>query len=333
MAEKVKGSSQNRINLGEVLPLDTPLTIHIFPSYYCDFKCRYCIQSLDSKYLNELDLEIKMMDLDLFKKIIDQIKMFGKKLKVLNFAGHGEPLLNDNLPKMIAYAKKKDIANKIELVTNANSLTNEKSDALIEAGLDSLRISIQGMDREKYYEISKVDIDYEIFLNQIKYFYEKKRACNVYIKIIDVSLRDGEEAIFYKTFGSMCDRIAIEYMVPTARSVNYEKLNHNYYETQQGYDVKEVMSCPYPFYMMIIEPNGNIRTCCSTKFPILIGNIRENSLLEVWNGKRMMEFRKLHLNEGKKSHNVCNSCDLPMFGLQPGDNIDNYRLQILEKID
>ena len=45
------------------------------------------------------------MSMELFKKVIDDISNFPKKLKILRIAGLGEPLINQNISKMISYAK------------------------------------------------------------------------------------------------------------------------------------------------------------------------------------------------------------------------------------
>jgi len=333
MAEIVNSSSQNRAELWRVLPLETPFAVHVFPSYYCDFRCCYCIQSLTAEEFASLNLKKQMMGINTFKHAVDGITNFKSRLKLLNFAGHGEPLLNPNLPEMIAYAKDKKITDKIELVTNAHTLTETKSRELVNAGLDSIRISIQGMSAEKYRQVSSVDVDFNRLIEQIGYFYNHKGKCSVYIKIIDHALEGiEEEKRFHETFGGICDRIAVEHMVPTAAGVDYNELDTNYGQTQQGYAAQSVKTCPWPFYMMAVEPNGDVRTCCSTTFPLVLGNANEDSLSEMWKGDSLKAFWLMQLQDSRFLHPVCRSCKNPDYGLQPGDNIDNYKQEVLERI-
>ena len=55
----------------------------------------------------------------------------------------GEPLLNKNLPRMIEYLNKNEIADCYEIITNASMLTHDLSKKLIDAGLSRLCVSIQ----------------------------------------------------------------------------------------------------------------------------------------------------------------------------------------------
>lgn len=333
MAEIVQSSSMNRIKLGKILPLETPLSVHMFTSYYCDFKCIYCVHSLSEKEFLDIFKQKGFMSIDTFKNAIDGMKKFNQKLKVLSFDGQGEPLLNKNLPEMISYAKKANIAERIELVTNGNSITNEKADAIVAAGLDRIRISIQGMNSEKYKEISNVDIDFEEYKKNIKYLYDNKKQLSIYIKIIDVAI-DGEEQDFYNMFGDRCDNIAVEHMVPTADKVDYSQYKGDYDISQQGYEHKKIITCPYPLYMMIVEPNGDVRSCCATRHPINLGNVNENTLYNIWYGDELREFWKLQLAEdGRFKNLVCKECTNPDYGVQPGDDIDNYAREILSRME
>ena len=176
----------------------------MFPVYACNFKCDYCLNSLPKEEHGYISNKI-FMDLSLYKKCIDDIAKFENKLKALLFVGMGEPLLHKDIVEMVRYAKEKDIADSIEIVTNGALLNNSLSKMLIEAGLDRLRISIQGVSKEKYKKTSNVDIDFEEFVQNINYFYENRKNTKVYVKIIDCSLSDkNEEQIFFDIFTGIC---------------------------------------------------------------------------------------------------------------------------------
>ena len=273
------------------------------------------------------------MSLDTFKMAIDGLKEFPDKLKMISFDGWGEPMLNPELPEMIAYAKQADVADRLELVTNSYSITHERADAIVNAGLDRVRISIQGLNAEKYRDVSNVNVDYERLREQLKYLYDHKKQLSIYIKIIDVALDGADEQVFYDMFSDRCDDIAIEHMVPTSENIDYSQYQDACEKTQQGYEAKKINVCPYPFYMMIVEPDGTVRTCCATRHPISLGNVKDKSLFEIWNGQQLMEFWKIHLRPaGRYGIKVCSECVNPDFGLQPGDYIDSNRKEILERV-
>ncbi|MCK9614696.1 MAG: radical SAM protein [Candidatus Omnitrophica bacterium] len=50
--------------------------------------------------------------------------------------------------------------------------------------------------------------------------------------------------------------------------------------------------CPAPFVMMDIMPNGDITTCRDF-IDVKVGNINEAKILDIWNGEKMIKFRKL----------------------------------------
>ncbi len=56
-----------RTRLAEVLPLDTPYVVQIFPVYACNFKCNYCIFSIEKEKRGFISDKITM-SFDLFRK-------------------------------------------------------------------------------------------------------------------------------------------------------------------------------------------------------------------------------------------------------------------------
>lgn len=48
--------------------------------------------------------------------------------------------------------------------------------------------------------------------------------------------------------------------------------------------------CKVPFEEIYIDPNGNVRVCCSSK--TIIGNVNDNPIAEIWNSKEAVALRK-----------------------------------------
>lgn len=128
------------------------------------------------------------MEYGLYEKCIDDLAQFPEKVKTLRFVGMGEPLLHKDITKMIKRAKEARIANTIELLTNGSLLTHRMSDELIAAGLDRLVISLQGTSAGKYRDISGIELDFQEFVENIRYFYEHKTDTQMYLKIVDIAL-------------------------------------------------------------------------------------------------------------------------------------------------
>lgn len=319
-----------RTELFQSLPLKTPFSIHIFPSFYCNFKCNYCLHSLSEQKLIEKNFLRQYMDFEVYRKVIDDSQMFPDKVKALIFAGHGEPLLHQEIADMIAYAKKTGKFERIEIVTNASLLTSELSDKLIKAGLDRLRISLQGINAEEYKNVSGVNIDFEKYIDNIRYFYEHKTDTEVYVKIIDIALKeDGDEERFKRIFEGAADITAIEYAIPFVKEIDYTDIGELSERCKQGHKQASHI-CSMPFYMMVINPDGNIVPCCSTDFPMIFGNVKEKNLVEIWNS----EVRNLCLRRqlgGVEKIPICKDCSVPAFGLQQGDYLDGHEEELVKR--
>ena len=318
-----------RTRLAEALPLDTPYVVQIFPVYACNFKCSYCIFSVEKPKRHFISDEISM-DLGLYKKCIDDLKRFPRKVKVLRFVGIGEPLIHKDIVEMVRYAADQEVADVVEMLTNASLLTAQLSDALLAAGLTRLVVSIQGTSKEKYKEVCGANIDFEALLKNLAYFYEKKSKAQIYIKIVDTAL-DGEKdrQTFYELFGNICDTIGIEHTVPIHSGIDYENVlkDKEPAVTQFGLPAADVQVCPQPFFTMQINPDGKVVPCYSFEYPSIVGNCGEQPLTEIWQGKEFQLLRRETLRGVKCD--VCRNCTIIKYRLFPEDDLRNDAKRLL----
>lgn len=315
-----------RTILGDVLPLDTPFLIQIFPVYSCNFSCNYCLQALPKSKHGYISDKV-FMDMDTYKKSIDDMSNFKNRVKMLRFAGIGEPLLHKDIASMIKYAKLKNIADSIDIVTNGALLNRDLSISLIDAGLDKLRISIQGVSGESYKSVSNSKIDFNKFVENIRFFYKNRVNTKVYIKIIDCALNNKEEERkFFDIFGDICDTIAIEHLTPTVKGIDYKKISNGKRLdiTQSGNSIIDAQICPQPFYMMQINPDGVVVPCCSMSYPKLLDRVTEQSVVSIWNGDEFNKFRRQLLEGVQNTSEVCSKCTLYKYGLFKEDILDPY---------
>lgn len=328
MIEKIY--MEKRLQLYEHLPLATPLSLHVFPSFYCNLKCNYCLHSLTQAELEKISFNRQSMSFDVYQKAIDDLLEFPQKLKALIFAGHGEPLIHQDIAKMVKYAKQKNISERIEVVTNGTLLTPELSYHLISAGLDRLRVSIQGVTSEKYKTITSMSIDFEQLVQNVSYFYKSRRDCEVYVKIVDAALTDdNEKEQFMKTFEVISDSATIEYIIPFVHSIDYENLGADLSKTKMGLQSGNANICSMPFYMLVLNPDGSVLPCCSTEIPFVYRHSQQDGLLNIWNSDIRKTFL-LNQLKNKDQNEVCRRCSVPMYGLQEGDYLDSNVERLLE---
>lgn len=323
--------NKDRHELYTVLPLETPYSLFIDVCNACNFKCKFCaIQYAD----RELPFRKMCMDYNLFCKIIDDLKRFPKPLKMLRLTANGEPLINKRLPEMIQYSKREGVTEWIELVSNASLLSPELNRKLVSAGLDRIRISIEGIGAEEYYEMAGVKIDWNQFISNIKDLYEHKGNCEIYIKTVDAVVDTEEKKqAFFSMFGDMCDKISVEHVIPIW--TGYDEINKDFnIETEEGlhgHKIKEVEVCPFPFYSFVVNPDGEVTVCCNDwERKILMGNAVHESIYDIWNGEKYYYFLFGMLEKGRKiNHPIgCAKCQYPCFDAV--DDLDSYREIICE---
>jgi cyclic pyranopterin phosphate synthase len=307
------GYSDDRHKLKDVIPLKTPYVVQFAPSSLCNLRCNYCIQS--SKDIRRRQL----MKWSVFLELCNQMKQFDEKLKQVNVAGWGEPLTNWDLPAMITHIRELDVTEKIAITTNGLFLTEGFTQQLLDAGVDSIRISLQGMSDKKYQEVSNTKINFKQFVENIKYLYQHKKNCYVYIKVADIGLEEGEAELFYNTFREITDAMYIETIRPMFGIPDEKDVN------KYGQHHKPVLVCPQPFFMLNVTATGDITPCCGYYDPTEFGNITNTTLRKVWESPKMAFFKDMLFRRernGQMVYPICNKCTLPDAISIPGDELD-----------
>ena len=119
-----------------------PFFAHFFVTERCNLRCRYC-----EVYKNPTP----ELDEEQCKRIIDRLAQM--KIAVVSFTG-GEPLLRKDICSLIDYAKRSDMLVKI---SSNGTLPLERYKELLETGVDSINISMDGMSGGSARPYSKMD--------------------------------------------------------------------------------------------------------------------------------------------------------------------------------
>lgn len=322
-----------KVNMADAIPLDTPFTIVIEPTNACNFKCSFCFHSLKGEPLLKKGFHQNNLSLDQYKKIIADIASFPQKVKVLRFSGFGEPLINKKLDRMIEYAKEFDVAEQIMVISNGSLLTNELSDSLIKAGLDELLISVEGLSGEKYKELCSVDINYKKFIDNMNYFYIHRNKCKIFARILNGDMGEADYKRFYDIFETITDGAFVDNIIPLFNGVDYSELVSDGSKDIEGKPKRSVEVCIQPFNSLFIHASGNVSACCTDYLEeIAFGNVFNESLMNIWNGKKLNKFRVMHLKKMHKKHLQCQKCDYMNYVNQEENIIDGQSEEILARM-
>ena len=321
---------ENRTKLETVIPLSVPFIIFIDPSDVCNFRCKFCPTG-DIPLMKQVGRSLKVMDLDLFKKIVDGICQFERPIKVLRLYKDGEPLLNPRLVEMIKYAKEKKCAERIDTTTNASLLTPGLALALIDAGLDRINISIEGVTAEQYLNFSNYKIDFAKFVDNIRYLYEHRQRCEIIIKIPGDGLSAEDKQKFYDIFGEIADGVYIEHVMSCWPEFDLKGVEVNQEVGIYGQAIKEVQVCPYVFYSFSLNSDGSASLCfLDWSRKLIIGDAKIESVKDIWNGDKLLNYQKMFLSKQRKGHPICGNCGQLTHGLP--DDIDSYAEDLLKKV-
>jgi len=115
-------------------------SVGIETTTYCNLRCEFCP---NSKYDRGTLKNKKLMPTWLYKKIIDELAEINYRGRITPFF-FGEPLSDKRMPLLVKYTRDKLPKAKIHLNSNGFLLTVQLYKKLIEAGIDSLRISQYG---------------------------------------------------------------------------------------------------------------------------------------------------------------------------------------------
>jgi len=320
---------EGRTKLETVIPLETPLIIFIDPSSACNFKCTYCPTGhLD--LIKDTKRYQGVLKFDIYKKIIGDLKDFKNNIKVLRLYKDGEPFLNKNLAEMVSYAKKSKKVDYIDTTTNAALMTKERLKPVLDAGIDKINISIDGMNNETYLNFTKTKLEFSKIVENVKWLYKNKGNTEVAVKIPRDIINEKEEKEFFETFGNYADRIFVENFAPCWPEFDVEK--HTGVKITKGIyqqDITETDICPYIFYSFSVNADGLVSSCfLDWKRKLIIGDVRVESMKDIWNSKKMNQLRLMHLEKKRKNIDACSSCGQLSHCLP--DNIDKFANEIKE---
>lgn len=339
--------AHNRHQLHEVVPLNTPYSVNIEPSSRCNIKCVYCVHSLTSTELKNQGYSDNYLGANMkpetFQLLLDQLCAFPDKIRSITFGGVGEPLMHPKLAEMVGKIKESNVTDRINLITNGLLLSKRRSAELVEAGLSSIKISLQGIDAQAYYETCGARIDFDSFLDNLDFLYQNKKQCLIGIKVPDISLYRGAAAEEYpqrkerfrELFESKCDRIGIEHIVPCFANVDYSQIKGMSGHVSR-YDIPErkVKVCSQPFYRLNIMQNGSVTLCTMLGLHEEWMNIHQASLMEIWNSAaRKQKLIKNLRNIYDEELSLCKNCNIKFDFAYEEDMLDPYAEEIIRRLE
>ena len=246
------------------------------------------------------------VDENMLDKIFNDFKK--NKLPALMLTA-SEPLLYKHFDKVLKRAEEAEIMD-VFIFTNGNLLNEKNIKLILNSCVTRLFVSIDAATEETYNKIrvpvSKRLLEknrLEILENNVKNFVKIKKDLNKKLPLTRVSFvalseNSHEVDLFKEKWENIVDSVEIQ-----------RETSIKVYDKIKNYKGKKLdnYNCNKPWGDMAIYSNGLVGPCCNLvgrKTPI--GNIKYNSISEIWNGEKMTELRNGFKNNNP--NDVCKSC-------------------------
>lgn len=281
-----------------VLPY-LPVRLWVETTSICNLRCVMC----PNKDLKKD--EKGFMDPALFRKIIDEARGF---VFDANLIHRGEGLLHPDFPSLVEYAHAAGIRTKFH--TNATLLDEDMARRLIRAGLGQISFSFDGYDK-KTYEAIRINADFEKTLRNIVRFLEIKKelgsrkpyAVFELINFPDLYKDEGgrKRKEFLRNFRALpLDRLEVKEIHNWAGELGQP----------QSKNKKKYTPCTFLWQALVIFWDGSILPCTQDFHGYYtLGNVREETLAEVWNSEKMVRLRQRVLRREIADLETCSKCD------------------------
>ena len=278
-----------------------PHQIFIEVSSACNYRCKYCVRSSGN-------IDSMLMDVELYDKIIKEMH---DKAQFIHYYLQGEPLINKNICEMIEISNEYAVDD--TLATNTSLLTKDVSKKFLKGGLEQIIFSVTGATKDIYEDLHPGGEFRRVLENMLDFFFAEIEA-DIIIRTRSIFVKDRIALPTLDRYEKMFSLLPID-KVSTSELINWFGHNDTYENmpnTREGW--KKLPTCTAPWRMMGISANGDVRACfIDTSGDSIIGNVRDDSVMGIWNGEKMQEFRRSlierDLNSGTPFSKLCSNCN------------------------
>ena len=276
----------------------------------CNYTCQMCPQSNPGRGSNFT----RKMPLKNFEKILDDlVPKYGSPQ--INLEGSGEPTMAKDLDLYIKAVKKRNL--KCFMYCNGARLKGDFMKKVVDAGIDFIRISVIGYNKELYKKWMNVD-NFELIFDNIKelkkYITEKKSLCKLSTYHLVTNNNEVKQEI--ESYKSQ--------VINKLGTIGYIWKMHNWsgnYNNENPREKTERRSCGRPFAPEItIRAGGEkgrsaaIVPCCQTLGPpneekSILGHLDNDKFEDIYKGEKWSKLREAHEKKKFDSIEYCKNCD------------------------
>ena len=276
--------------------LGRPYVFQVEPTNLCNLECPMCPHDLMTR-------TVGYMDFELFQDIVFQIKSTNPDLRLHNM---GESLFHPDIAKFIRYANSRRL--ETILSSNATTLTERKTQELIDAQLSWLYISFDGASAGTYerfrrgarYEREKAKVERLLQMRRS----QGSRFPQVMMSCLSLPGTQNDVEAFRTYWKSLVEAVRIK--SADVWDGSSDRINDIVADLQ--YSVGDWI-CIWPWQAVVVLWDGRVVPCCyDYDGKYVLGDLRQKSLAQIFNDQPAKRLRRAHLE--RRAHDVepCSTC-------------------------
>jgi len=271
----------------------------------CNHKCIFCKSSNQSRKTTYLDK-------DVYKKFISEASDLG--LKEVGLYATGEPFMVKNLEEYIVIAKAHSI-DRVYITTNGALADLKTVVKCVEAGLDSIKFSINASNKDDYVEVHGHN-DFSKVLKNVSEIHDWKEINKPNLQMlcscVYVPTKPYTVGEHKKQFAHFFDDILYnpshsqggqQYDIALDETV-LGKVFHRNRELNDA----DISPCSMVFNRYHLTAEGYLTACCvDYNLNLAYANLNEEDLESGWLNAYITKLREMHLNK-KLDGTICHQC-------------------------
>ena len=283
-----------------------PWNIHVELTNLCNSNCIFCA------YQYQKRPPLFMGD-DVYDRVLDEYCRIGGGDYLLEVVV-GDPALDPNFIQRIQKARKRKEINRIETITNAVAFQPKNIERVIKSGISKISISTAPLEQHLYGKIYR-NRSYKKVLKNIGLLLKEneKAGCPVEIKLCfrsNLTMKKTLALTDYKMIsqrGKHTVEFNADFDTWTGEITAGDLLAGMHLRPRSQLDQEP---CIWFYDGPIVFANGNVGLCGCRDFnadsQLIIGNIMEKSLLELWQSRRVKDLRRSFYEN--QAPQICKKC-------------------------
>jgi len=299
--DKITGISTDYLT---TLP-PAPRSVKIELTGKCNFQCNFCAHSQRLRDVDEMSPE-------LYKRLVRELRDAG--VDELGVFYLGESFTCKWLPEAIRYAKQECGFPYVFLTTNGSLASPEKVTACMEAGLDSLKFSLNYADEEQFKQIAQVKGSlFNKIADNVKTAYEARKAggyqCGLYASYIEYDGEQGQRINSYiEELRPYVDELYALPLYNQAALVENDEWAFVQGNRGRLNNLRDPLPCWSIFTEGHISFDGRLSACCfdhDSRFDM--GDLNQSSFMDAWHSEKFTSLRAAHLKKNV-DNSICEKC-------------------------